>query len=158
MGELVMTPLVRGAVPADAPAILDMAAEFYPLMGIPFDRVALGPALTGLLGDATLGRVWLAEVRARPIGYAVVAFYYSLEFGGRAGLLDELFVREPYRGRGIGRAVLAALERDCRELGARALLLEVDREHDRTRALYLSVGFEDRENHSMAKRLGGPAP
>jgi GNAT superfamily N-acetyltransferase len=148
-----MIPLVRGAVPADAPAILDMASEFYPLMGIPFTRAAVDPPLTGLLADAALGRVWLAESDSRPVGYAVVAFFHSLEFGGRAGLLDELFVREEYRGRGIGHAVLATVERECRELGVRALLLEVDRDRDRTRALYLSVGFEDRHNQSLAKRL-----
>jgi GNAT superfamily N-acetyltransferase len=150
-----MTPLVRRAVPADAPAILEMAGEFYPLMGTSFDHPAVASALTGLLTDAALGRVWLAESGRVPVGYAVVVFYHSLEFGGRSGLLDELYIREPYRGRGIGRAVLATVERECREVGVRALVLEVDRDHERTRALYRSVGFGDRQNHCLAKRLIG---
>jgi GNAT superfamily N-acetyltransferase len=148
-----MTPTVRQAVAADAPTVLGLMGEFYPTMGATFDHRLAGPALDALLADPALGRVWLAERGPSPVGYAGVAFYHSLEFGGRTALLDDLYVREPHRGKGIGTAVLESVERGCREAGARALTLEVDRDNGRARALYLAFGFTDRHNDFLMKRL-----
>jgi GNAT superfamily N-acetyltransferase len=148
-----MTPTLRQAIAADAPTILELMGEFYPLMEVTFDRRVAGPALAALLADPAIGGVWLAELGPSPVGYAVVAFYHSLEFGGRTALLDDLYVREAHRGRGIGTAVLASVERGCREAGVRALTLEVGRENERARSLYLAFGFTDRHNEFLMKPL-----
>ena len=49
----------------------------------------------------------VAEWDGKPAGYAFFFDYYST-FEGRAGMfLEDLYVREQYRGKGIGKALLA---------------------------------------------------
>ena len=60
----------------------------------------------------------LAEWNGQPVGYASFFYFYST-FQGRAALfLEDLFVLEQFRGRGIGKALLRAvaklaLDEDC---------------------------------------------
>jgi GNAT superfamily N-acetyltransferase len=52
-------------------------------------------------------RALIAEWEGQAAGYALFFGFYST-WEGRPGLfLEDLFVREPFRGRGIGRALLA---------------------------------------------------
>jgi GNAT superfamily N-acetyltransferase len=54
-------------------------------------------------------RVLLAEYGGQNAGYALFYEFYST-FEGRAGLfLEDLFVREVFRGKGIGKALLVRL-------------------------------------------------
>jgi ribosomal protein S18 acetylase RimI-like enzyme len=57
------------------------------------------------------------------------------------------------RGRGLGRAALEAVESAARELGVRALHLEVERENASAQALYRDRGFRDNDRRLMTKRL-----
>jgi GNAT superfamily N-acetyltransferase len=55
----------------------------------------------------------IAEWEGEPVGFAVWFFNFST-FSGRAGIyLEDLFVRPAHRGRGIGKALLAYLAREC---------------------------------------------
>jgi GNAT superfamily N-acetyltransferase len=55
-------------------------------------------------------RALIAEWDGHPAGYAFFFGYYST-WAGRGLFLEDLFVREPFRRRGIGTAVLAAVAR-----------------------------------------------
>jgi ribosomal protein S18 acetylase RimI-like enzyme len=88
----------------------------------------------------------------------VLTLGYSLEFGGRDAFVDELYVQPAYRGLGVGRQALAVLEKACRELGVRALHLEVGRTNLRAQALYKAAGFVDRGHFLLTKRLTPSAP
>jgi GNAT superfamily N-acetyltransferase len=55
----------------------------------------------------------IAEWEGQPVGFAVWFFNFST-FSGRAGVyLEDLFVRPAYRGKGIGKALLAYLAKEC---------------------------------------------
>jgi GNAT superfamily N-acetyltransferase len=55
----------------------------------------------------------IAEWEGQPVGFAVWFFNFST-FSGRAGIyLEDLFVRPAYRGKGIGKALLAYLAKEC---------------------------------------------
>ena len=137
--------------------LLVLMEEFYAYASIPFDPGAARRALAELLATSSLGLVWIVESESEPIGYAVLAFGFSLELGGRDAILDELYVREPYRGKGVGRAVLRIVEEACRDRGVRALHLEVDETDERAQTFYASAGFRSRlmdaHNYLMTKRL-----
>lgn len=76
-----------------------------------FERLPIAATEAGLLRDGFSGspkfRVLLAEWSGQPVGYAFFFDYYS-SFEGRAGLfLEDIYVRDQYRGKGIGKALLA---------------------------------------------------
>ena len=61
-------------------------------------------------GENPRFRALIAEWEGHPAGYAVFFGYYST-WTGRGLFLEDLFVREAFRKRGIGRALLAAVAR-----------------------------------------------
>jgi ribosomal protein S18 acetylase RimI-like enzyme len=68
--------------------------------------------------------------------------------------VDEIFVEEAARGRGVGRAALRALAREAERLGVRALHLEVESANQAAQALYRSEGFVGNERRILSRRLG----
>jgi GNAT superfamily N-acetyltransferase len=140
---------LRPAGAGDVAVLLELMQGLYDSDHMPFEEAKARGALIGLLADPSLGRVWLVESGGAVAGYAVLTLGYSLEFGGRFALLDELFIADAHRGRGLGRQVLARLEEACRDLGVMALRLEVERANRGARRLYERVGFEAHERDLM---------
>ena len=62
-----------------------------------------------LFGEAPAARVLLAFVNGEPIGYATYFFTFATMVGKRGLWLDDLFVTPAFRGKGIGKAVMAYL-------------------------------------------------
>jgi GNAT superfamily N-acetyltransferase len=141
------------AAPADLDLLLILNREFCAFDQHPFDEPALRPALDRLLRDESLGRVWLIEDGEAPIGYLVLAFGYSLEYRGRDAFVDEIYIRESHRRQGIGTQAFAFLETACRELGVRALHLEVEDRNAAAQQFYRTVGFHDQERHLMTRLI-----
>lgn len=140
---------LRTAGAGDRDLLLTLIRELYACEHIPFDAARTARGLAGLLEDPSQGRVWLVERAGRTLGYAVLTLGYSLEFGGRFGLLDELFLLEEHRGTGAGRQALALIAQSCRELGLLALRLEVERTNRVARELYRKVGFAAHDRDLM---------
>jgi GNAT superfamily N-acetyltransferase len=61
-------------------------------------------------GENPRFRALIAEWEGHPAGYAVFFGYYST-WAGRGLFLEDLFVRDAFRKRGIGTALLAAVAR-----------------------------------------------
>jgi len=95
-----MNPGFTPAIVADLELVLELMREFYASEHLRFDTAAARRALQQLLKDRACGVVHLIHWDAEVIGYVVLTFGFSLEFHGRAALLDELYVREQFRGRG----------------------------------------------------------
>ncbi len=138
----------RRATPDDVAALLDLQQRFYAAEGYPYDRTRMERGMRELIGDPSLGRLFVAEG-----AYLVVTFGFSLEFGGRDAFVDEVYVADDARGQGLGTAALRLAEDACREAGIHALHLEVEHVNARARALYERSGYKAHERHLMTKRL-----
>ena len=143
----------RPATARDADALLPMIRALCEQDGTPFDETKVRRALAEILADERYGRVWLVEWDGEPAGYLVLTFGFSLEFGGRDAFIDELYVREGFRGRGLGRRAIERAERACRERGVSALHLEVERANTAAQELYRRSGFRDHDRYLMTKRI-----
>lgn len=112
----------RGACrgPADVPLLLAFIrkmAEYEKL-----DSAATEASLrSDLFGDSPAAHTLLAFVGDEPVGYAIYFFSFSSMMGRRALWLEDLFIDPPFRGKGIGQALMAylahiALEYRCTRL------------------------------------------
>ncbi len=111
----------------------------------------LEAALRGLLADPSIGGAWLIEDDG-VVGYAIVAYSYDLEFGGRDSYLTEFWIDESYRGRGAGTAVLDLLADELRARDIRAVHLQV-RPDNPAKRLYERAGFTVSPRLVMTRRL-----
>jgi len=142
---------VRMATQDDVTEILPRTQALNAEEGIVIDDVSLEAAIRRLLGDATLGAVWLAEDTG-VIGHAVVTYGYDLEFGGRDAFLTELWVDAGQRRRGAATALLERIADALRELDIRALHLQVRLDNPALR-LYERLGFARSPRVVMTRRL-----
>lgn len=130
-----------------------MMRGYYAEDGYPFSEAESRRALASLLANPHVGRLWVADENERVVGYLAVTLGFSLEYRGRDAFVDELFLEEASRGRGLGGEALALAEAYCRELDVRALHLEVERHRGAAREIYIGAGFEEHDRHRMTKML-----
>ncbi len=119
---------------ADLDTVLGFMREYCEYDGLEFEEEIARRALGELLRDDSLGRVFLIRDGLEPVGYVALSFGFSLEFDGRDAFVDELCIRESYRGRGYGTAALKFLEETCR-----------------ARRLYEAAGFDAHERYLMTR-------
>jgi ribosomal protein S18 acetylase RimI-like enzyme len=144
---------VEIARPPAAPAVLELMERFYAEERYPFDLEKARGALESFLANPSLGRAWLFKDGGAAVGYFVLTLGFSLEYGGRDAFVDELFVATSHRGRGLGRRALEVIDEACRELGVRALHLEVENDNVPAAELYRKNGFEDHDRRLMTRRF-----
>jgi GNAT superfamily N-acetyltransferase len=86
-------------------------------------------------------RALIADWDGQPAGYALFFGHYST-WAGRRLFLEDLFVREPFRGRGIGKALLAAVARIAVQENCNGVQWEVLNWNEKAIELYESLGAE----------------
>ncbi|HKR37312.1 MAG TPA: GNAT family N-acetyltransferase, partial [Steroidobacteraceae bacterium] len=87
------------------------------------------------------GRILTARLDGELVGVAVISFLWTLEHGGPAAWLDEVYVEPSRRGAGIGRQLVEAAMQVARDSGCIALDLEVDAGHEAAERLYERMEF-----------------
>lgn len=110
-------------------------------------------ALLPLLEGSPHGAIWMIGPRSAPVGYIAVSFGWSIEFGGLDAFVDEFYVREKVRGRGMGSEAMMALARALAAQGIAAMHLEVDRHNARAHTLYERIGFRSRDRYHLMSRI-----
>jgi GNAT superfamily N-acetyltransferase len=103
---------IAPATPADIPLILAFITELAIYEKLEDQAVATADALhEALFGGRPCAEAVIARFAGEPAGYALYFQNFST-FLGRPGLyLEDLFVRPAFRGRAIGRSLLAHLAR-----------------------------------------------
>src|SRR5258706_16404825 len=110
--------MIRDATEADVPLILQFIhglAEYERLA----DRVVATEEMLRrtLFGSPRFAEVLIAEEDGAPAGFALFFHNFSTFLGQPGIYLEDLFVRQEMRGRGIGKALLARLARIARDRG-----------------------------------------
>lgn len=133
--------MIRPMQQGDLPLYKQMSLEFYatdavdhPLPEVYFENVFAeilkhGPYLDGyFLMDGT-----------REVGYAVVSKMWAVEAGGLCVWVEDLFIREPYRGKHLGTEFFRFLKETYPDAGR--FRLEVESDNLPAVSLYRKQGF-----------------
>lgn len=146
-----MEPIFKIADISDTEILVELIREFCEVDGHRFDECARRKALEKSLNDDTLVRVWLIQHGGEAKGYIFLALSYSLEYGGRYALIDELYIRESDRRQGIGKKSIEYIEKFCRTLEIQTVHLEVKQKNIAAQSFYRQMGFKDQERYLMTK-------
>jgi ribosomal protein S18 acetylase RimI-like enzyme len=136
-----MRATIERASDADIPDLVELMREFYAESSYALDRKWAAASFARLLQDEARGAVWIARCGTEAVGHVVLALRHSMECGGPAGVIDDLFVRPQFRRQGVGSALLSALFDACRKLHVAALHVEVGPGNAAATALYQAYGL-----------------
>jgi len=96
-------------------------------------------------GDLELLAAW---ADGEPVGVTVLAFRPSISLGATFASIEDLYVKPDARRRGVGRALLGAVEERCKERG----VSYVEVQTDEAAAFYMSLGYEPEERVRVLSR------
>jgi GNAT superfamily N-acetyltransferase len=101
---------IRNATENDIPLILQFIHDLAEYEKAPEQAVATAEDLKrdGFSAQPKF-RVLIAEWDGKPAGFAFYFYHYSTWRGQPTLFLEDLFVRPPFRGKGIGKALLVYL-------------------------------------------------
>src|SRR5208337_1620624 len=134
--------LIRAAAVSDVPLLLRFFREFAAYERQPGPVVIQEETLVrDGFGARPKFRSLIAEWDGQAIGYALFFGIYS-SLKGSGIFLEDLFVREAFRGRGIGRALLSQLARIARQEGSYGIRWEVLGWNESAIRFYKSLGGE----------------
>jgi GNAT superfamily N-acetyltransferase len=136
-----MRTIIERARAADIPALVELMSQFHAESRYALDREWAAASFAQLLQDEARGAVWIARCGTEPAGHIVLALRHSMEFGGLAGLIDDLFVRPQFRRQGVGSALMSALFGACRKLHVAGVYVEAGPGNAAASALYQVFGL-----------------
>ncbi len=148
-----MSAALHLAGPDDIETLLPMVAAYHRLEEIETDDAHRRAALEPMLDGSPLGCVYIIGPRRAPVGYIAITFGWSIEMGGMDGFIDEFFIRENVRGRGMGTEVLNTLIPQLEAAGLKALHLEFALDRPRLEKMYARAGFRLRERYGLMTRM-----
>ena len=147
---------IRFATASDCAVILGFIRELAAYERLAHEVTADEAQLRAtLFGARPAAEVLIVELGGAPVGFALFFPSYST-FLGKPGLyLEDLFVRPQFRRRGLARAMLATLARECVENGYTRLSWAVLDWNANAIALYNAVGGRQQSDW-ITYRVSGP--
>jgi GNAT superfamily N-acetyltransferase len=149
-----MNPIAfRQAMPSDRSMLERLLAAYRIVHDRPPQPDRIAGALRAALAGDPFVRIWLVQQAGDTVGYVTVTLGFSIDAGGRDAFIDEIFLEEAVRGRGIAAQIMRFVEAECRKLGVLCIHVEIPRQNARARSAYQRLGFQDHQHSIFSKSL-----
>lgn len=141
--------VIRPLGQQDKNAFVRLVGQFYSLPAVAH---AIPPqhavdTFETILSGSPYAKGYLFEQDGKTAGYALLALTWSNEAGGLCVWIEELFIKEEFRGQGIGGEFFAWLLKEFSN--ARRFRLEATEENEGAVRLYRRLGYEFLEYRQM---------
>jgi GNAT superfamily N-acetyltransferase len=137
--------------------LLKLVEELFEYEVLPQKAEQTSQAIHQLISNPELGQAWFIEVEQEGekliAGHIIVSYSFSLEYGGRIGLIDQFYLKPEWRQQGIGTALIPQIEQHVTEAGVHALSLEVNIGNAGARSFYEKHGFVPRRQFCMMTKV-----
>lgn len=146
---------IRNATRADVPLILQLIRELAEYERLAHEVTATEDDLArSLFGTRPIAEVIIAEAEGNVAGYALFFHNYSTFLCKRGIYLEDLFVRPPFRGRGIGKRLLSHLARLAVDRGCVRFEWAVLDWNEPAISFYRSLGAKPMEDWTVFRITG----
>ena len=139
--------------PSQIETITPMMQDFYAIDNYSIDIKVSKKLFQEFITNEHLGKAWLIYSEEELVGYVILTFVFSFEYQGRIAFIDELYLKETARGRGIGAKTLQFIKEQIPKLSLKLLYLEVEHHNENAQKLYLANDFEI-HNRKLLKLKG----
>ena len=127
---------------SDISIITQMMQDFYAIDNYPMDVEVAKTLFQEFISNEHLGKSWLIYSENEIVGYIILTFIFSFEYGGKIAFVDELFIQETARGKGFGKEAIQFIQQEVPKLSLKLLYLEVEPHNENAQKLYLAHDFE----------------
>jgi GNAT superfamily N-acetyltransferase len=149
--------VIRPAVPADVPALVQLVRDLAEYERAPEEAVATEAQLHDVLFGAQAAVFCdVAEVEGEVVGLAVWFLSFSTWLGRHGIYLEDLYVTPSRRGEGHGKALLATLARHCVERGYGRLEWSVLDWNTPAIDFYVALGAVGMDGWTVHRLAGAP--
>ena len=133
--------MIRKMEEKDRASVLEMMRVFYASEAVLSNgsEEIFRADFENCVGDSPYAEGFIVEDANRILGYAMVAKSYSTEFGKPCIWIEDLYLKEPYRGKGLGSQVLQFI---FDQFPGSIFRLEVEEENTHAIAAYRKNGFD----------------
>ena len=146
--------MIRTYVPEDREDYIRFSTEFYNSSAVdkPVPREHFEQGFDEMMRSDVYVQGYMLVCDGNNVGYCVTMKTYSVEAGGITIWIDELFVLEEYRSKGLGSELFKYIEENG-DKKLRRIRLEVELENGRAISLYKKMGFEPAPYDGMWKTI-----
>ena len=143
---------IRKMKESDRKIVADMMRTFYhsPAVWTNGSEEIYHNDITACVSDNPYAEGFIFESEKEIAGYGMIAKSFSTEFGKPCIWIEDLYLKEEYRGKGIGSSFFRYLEK---EYPNTIMRLEVEEENMGAVAVYRKNGYETLPYMEMKKEV-----
>ena len=133
--------MIRRMNESDRESVMDMMRTFYASPAVltnGSDEIFVAD-IEECVSDRPYAEGYVFENSGEIIGYSMLAKSYSTEYGKRCIWIEDIYIKEGYRGKGIGSEFFRFLEESYPDVLFR---LEAEEENERAIHVYKKSGFD----------------
>lgn len=142
--------MIRRITPNDRNLFVTLSKEFYSTDAVShtIPHEYHEKSFDELMRSDEYIECFIFEQDGETAGYALIAKTFSPEAGGVVVWIEELYVRESFRGKGLGKTFFKYMEENY---PAARYRLEIEPENLRAKKLYSSLGYKELPYAQMIK-------
>jgi GNAT superfamily N-acetyltransferase len=144
---------IKLATPDQRETVVELINELWTYYDIAAERDNISQAVDLIFSQPGLAEIHLIYEGDEVAGYFLLVPGLSVEYGGLYVTLNGLFVREPFRRRGLGRQIINFVLDRCREQGWLAVEALADEGNKVVQYFYRSHGFVPERWVHLRRRL-----
>jgi GNAT superfamily N-acetyltransferase len=144
---------IKLATPDQRDIIIEMINELWTYDDVTADRDNINRAVDLVFSQPDLAEIHLLYEGDKVAGYFILVPSFGIEYGGLYVTLDELFVREPFRRRGLGRQIINFVLDRCREQGWLVVEAMAFQENETAQYFYGAHGFTPQPWVHLCRRV-----
>lgn len=135
-----MNPIIRPITQNDKQTVLSMMETFYtsPAVFTNGSKEIFTADIDACISDNPFLEGFVIENSGEILGYTMIAKSFSTEFGKPCIWIEDIYIKEACRGRGLGNIVLDFINQNYKNCIFR---LEVEEENENAVKLYKKHGF-----------------
>lgn len=122
--------------------IVQLMSDFYAIDNYPIDVPLAKRNFEYFIQQPQLGSVFEIRYENEIVGYILFATLFSFEFGGTLAFLDELYISEKMRGKGLGKLAVDFAKDFAKKQDYKVLYLEVEPHNIKAQELYKKADFK----------------
>ena len=146
--------MIRKLTSADEQLYKELTWEFYHSSAVlhPVPERNIEATFKELMRSDEYAECFILEKDGTVAGFALIAKTFSQEAGGMVHWIEELFIRDEFRGCGIGTEFMTEYEKTLPE-SVKRLRLEIEPDNELAAKLYKRLGYGFLGYSQMVKEL-----